>query len=147
MTKILALDLATRTGWAHSDGPSGVQDFSLDRGESAGMRLLKFRGWLGRIFEEVDFDVVAYEQPHYRGGHATEVLAGMVGILQEWAAENWVETAMRHSREIKRHATGSGNASKDDMVNKAVEQGWNPQDDNEADALWLLDLMKRELPC
>jgi len=144
-TRILALDLSTWTGWAHSTGPSGVQDFSLSRGESSGMRFLKFQGWLSRVFKDAPFDLVVYEQPHLRGGAATEVLAGMVGILQAWAAEHGIETAMRHSREIKMHATGKGNASKDMMIEAAKERGWNPEDDNEADALWLLDLMKKEL--
>jgi len=144
-TRILALDLATKTGWAHIDGPSGVQSFALSRGESRGMLFLKFRGWLERIYRDAPFDVVVYEQPHLRGGHATEVLAGMVGILQAWAAEHGVETAMRHSREIKTHATGNGNANKDAMIAAAKERGWSPEDDNEADALWLLDLMKKEL--
>jgi len=143
--KILALDLATKTGWAHSDGPSGVQSFALSRGESPGMRFLKFRGWLDRVATEAPFQVVAYEQPHLRGGHATEVLAGMVGILQAWAADHGIETVMRHSGEIKRHATGKGNANKDAMIETAKERGWSPEDDNEADALWLLDLMNKEL--
>lgn len=145
--KILALDLATRTGWAHSDGPSGVQDFSLKRGESSGMLFLKFRGWLDRVYSDAEFELVAYEQPHLRGGYATELLAGMVGILLAWAVENGVEYAMRHSGEIKRHATGKGNANKEQMIEAARKIGWNPEDDNEADALWLLDLVQEELSC
>jgi len=42
---------------------------------------------------------------------------------------------------IKKHATGKGNASKEGMVVAAIENGWQPKDDNEADALWLLDLV------
>ena len=71
----------------------------------------------------------------------------MVGILLAWAAENKVEYAMRHSREIKRHATGNGNANKGQMIEAARTIGWNPEDDNEADALWLLDLVQEELSC
>jgi len=143
--RIFALDLSTMTGWAHSSGPSGVQNFSLSRGESSGMRFLKFQGWLGRVYKDAPFDLVVYEQPHLRGGAATEVLAGMVGILQAWAVEHEIETAMRHSREIKKHATGKGSASKGMMIKAAKERGWDPEDDNEADALWLLDLMKKEI--
>ena len=44
---ILALDLATKTGWALQDRTgaiaSGMQEFSLKRGESKGMRFLRFR--------------------------------------------------------------------------------------------------------
>ena len=39
---------------------------------------------------------------------------------------------------IKKHATGKGNASKDEMVASARARGHTPVDDNEADALALL---------
>ena len=39
---------------------------------------------------------------------------------------------------IKKHATGKGNASKDEMVASARARGHAPTDDNEADALALL---------
>ena len=38
---------------------------------------------------------------------------------------------------IKKHATGTGNAGKAEMIAARV-RGFNPQDDNEADALALL---------
>ncbi|WP_432214628.1 hypothetical protein, partial [Salmonella enterica] len=50
---VLALDLATKTGWALVDRQgvltSGVQSFPLRRGESPGMRWLRFRRWLREI--------------------------------------------------------------------------------------------------
>ena len=50
--RILALDLATKTGWALWDGArieSGVQDFTKGRGESNGMLLLKFNKATSRL--------------------------------------------------------------------------------------------------
>ncbi len=41
---------------------------------------------------------------------------------------------------IKKHATGKGNASKQEMVACARARGHQPADDNEADALALLYL-------
>ena len=53
MTPVLALDLATATGWALWDGHGvlthGVQAFPLRRGESPGMRWLRFRRWLREL--------------------------------------------------------------------------------------------------
>ena len=49
---ILALDLATMTGWATLiDGKinSGVQNFSKKRGESNGIMFLRFNAWLREI--------------------------------------------------------------------------------------------------
>ena len=40
---------------------------------------------------------------------------------------------------IKKHATGKGNAGKADMLNAMRNKGFSPADDNEADALALLD--------
>ena len=39
---------------------------------------------------------------------------------------------------IKKHATGKGNAGKDDMIASVRLHGHTPVDDNEADALALL---------
>jgi Holliday junction resolvasome RuvABC endonuclease subunit len=39
---------------------------------------------------------------------------------------------------IKRHATGKGNASKQTMIDAARARGFDPADDNEADAIALL---------
>jgi len=44
---------------------------------------------------------------------------------------------MRYLR-IKKHATGKGNAGKAAMIAAARARGFDPQDDNEADALALL---------
>ena len=61
----------------------------------------------------------------------TEVLA--------FAAEHNIELMPVHTATLKKFATGSGRANKDDMVQAAKARGWSPQDDNEADAQLLLD--------
>jgi Holliday junction resolvasome RuvABC endonuclease subunit len=146
----LALDIATKTGWAHSCGISGVQDFKLRRGDSPGMRLIYLRSWLDRFLDETPTKLIGYEQAHHRGGAATHVLHSMIGIVEVIAAERDIEVTNRMSREIKKHATGGGKATKEDMIEDAVVR-WRKQfpdplnpDDNQADALWLLDLLKKE---
>ena len=42
--------------------------------------------------------------------------------------------------EIKRYWTGKGNAKKEAMIAEAVRRGYEPADDNEADALAILCL-------
>lgn len=39
---------------------------------------------------------------------------------------------------IKKHATGKGNAGKDEMILAVTQRGHSPSDDNEADALAIL---------
>ena len=140
---ILALDLATKTGWAthiNSIRHSGIQDFSLARGESVGMRFLKLRGWLNRMRELMArIDVIYYEQAHHRGGGATAAGVGFVTEVLAFAAGHNIETAPVHTGTLKKFATGKGNASKDEMIQAAINRGYRPKDDNEADAALLLD--------
>jgi len=146
MIPTLALDLATKTGWAHSNGESGVQDFKPRRGESPGMRYLALGAWLNRMYGLAPFDLVVYEQAHYRGGAATEVLVGMVTKVQEWCAERGIEYTSRHSKAIKKHALGKGKGSKLAMrLSAEVKWGRDIESDDEADALWLLSLVQSEL--
>jgi Holliday junction resolvasome RuvABC endonuclease subunit len=66
-----------------------------------------------------------------------------------WCYDNSIEYRGYSPSEIKKHATGKGNANKDAIL-KAARQRWPDVeivDDNEADALWLLDLAQKELEC
>ncbi len=146
-TNILALDLATKTGWAHSLGPSGTQDFKPRRGDSPGMRWIEFRAWLVRVLDAAPTDVVGYEQAHHRGGAATHVAHSLISIVEAVTAERGIEITNRHTATIKKHALGTGRGDKDAMI-KAARVKFPRKDiadDNEADALWLLDLLTIEL--
>lgn len=144
MAKILAIDPATKCGWAHSCGHSGTWDLSPKRDESAGMRLIRFRGKLRDILNAVGVDVVVFEAarhaaPKMQG--ALVVQAEIQGVLKEWCEDNHIEYTGVSPSEVKKHATGKGNASKPDMVAAAREKFGHVAivDDNHADALWILD--------
>lgn len=147
MKSVIALDLATCTGFAHSCGISGVQRFTPRRGDSPGMKWLSFRAWLERVYSDAPFDIAAYEQAHHRGGAATHSAHGFISTLEAWAAERGVELTSRQTGEIKRHATGKWKAGKDEMVAAANKRWPNVtiETDDQADALWLLDLVLTEL--
>jgi len=148
--RLLALDMATKTGWANNlfgkVDTSGVQDFSLKRGESAGMRLIKFRAWLSNMVELIKPEVIVYEQGFSRGGAATDVAVGLKSIMLVIAEENGIEVSPYEIKKIKKFATGNGNANKEKMM-KAYFDKWGrpPIDDNECDAKWLLELAKSEI--
>lgn len=145
---ILALDLGTKTGWSTNvDGRrSGTIAFDLKRGESPGMRFLRCRSWLKEMGSLLGtLDVIAFEQAHQRGGHATAVAYGLQGEVLAFAAEHGIETMPVHTATLKKSATGSGRASKEAMIEAARLKGWNPEDDNEADALHLLDYAEANL--
>jgi Holliday junction resolvasome RuvABC endonuclease subunit len=150
---VLALDLATKTGWALRDRNgnilSGVQEFVLKRGESAGMRFLRFRKWLKEVLNlaemGLDFSkempgLIVFEQAHHRGGHATQLAVGLVTDVLAEAARRNLEHMPVHTASLKKWATGKGNAGKPAMIEKASELYPNEKilDDNHADALLLL---------
>jgi Holliday junction resolvasome RuvABC endonuclease subunit len=116
--RILALDFATKTGWATA-GLSGVQVFDTKRGESPGMRFLRFRAWLAETIALSQPAVIAYEQPHHRGGPATEVAYGFLTEVKTACAGKMIELMPVHSSTLKKWATGKGNAGKGEMVFEA----------------------------
>jgi len=150
---VLSLDLATKTGWALLDRnggfTSGMQEFDLRRGESTGMRFLRFRKWLkemlslgemGKQFSNEIPGLIVYESPHFRGGSSTQLLVGFATDVLAEAALFGLEHLAVHSGSLKKFATGKGNSGKDEMIKKAKE--FYPDvdiiDDNHADALLLL---------
>jgi Holliday junction resolvasome RuvABC endonuclease subunit len=111
------------------------------------MRWLEVRAWLHRILDAATTDVIAYEQAHSRGGAATHVAHALIGQAEAVAAERAIQITSRHTATIKKHATGKGNADKGTMLSAACEK-WTDrtiQSHDEADALWLLDLVTRDL--
>jgi len=137
---ILALDCATKTGWAvFIDGKlmeSGVKAFTKRRGETNGMMFLKFRKWLGEFYKLYTPDLIIYEQASHRGGAATEICSNLTGRAQEIAADWDINCTSVRPSELKKYATGKGNAGKTEMM-RASERllGRTPIDDNEADAV------------
>lgn len=147
--RILALDQATKTGWATNASAmitSGVQNFALKRGESPGMRYIRFDAWLGTMRNNLMPDLIVFEDGFRRGGAATEVAFGLRAHIQAFAAKYEIEVTSIQNTVLKKHATGKGNAGKELMVEAAkIKWPWIPiQDDNEADALWLLDYAMKE---
>lgn len=146
--KILAIDPATKTGWAFSDGPCGVWDLRVKRDESAGMRLIRLRSKLAE-FSKAGVDLLVFEAarnvgPGMQG--ALVVQAELQGVIKTWCEDGGVAYRGYSPTEIKKHATGKGNAGKAVMV-EAAKLRWPDKDicdDNVADALWLLDLATEE---
>lgn len=149
--KILALDPATNCGWAHSSGPSGTWDLSVRRDESGGMKLIRLISKLdelwcfGEGFQLLVYEAARHAMPKMQGALVHQ--AEMQGCIKLWCEGKSPKVEYRgySPTEIKKHATGKGNASKDMMVATAMAK-WplKCRDDNEADALWLLDLAMKE---
>jgi len=142
---LLALDPATSCGWAHSCGASGTWKLKVRSDESDGMRLLRLHGKLDEIKRTVGVDLLVFEAARaLRFGNATRVAGEIGGAVKLWCEQNKVNCRGYSPPEIKKHATGKGNADKVAMLDAARAKWPTVEDDNEADALWLLDLATKE---
>ena len=141
---ILALDLGTTTGWAlrSANGPvaHGFVSFKSQRFEGGGMRYLRFRKWLTEIKQSSDgLDAVYFEEVRrHVGVDAAHAYGGFMATLTSWCEHHDIPYQGVPVGTIKKHATGKGNASKEDMVAAMRDRSYPVSDDNEADALALL---------
>jgi Holliday junction resolvasome RuvABC endonuclease subunit len=144
MQVILTLDLGTATGWAirtRDNGiTSGTQSFKPQRFEGGGMRFLRFKRWLTEVKQSVDgINVVFFEEVrNHAGVDAAHAYGGFMAHLTAWCEHHNIPYQGVPVGTIKKHATGKGNAGKDDMIAAMQRKGYTPADDNEADALALL---------
>lgn len=144
MKSILALDLGTTTGWAiySTDGTitSGTETFKPGRFEGGGMRFLRFKRWLYELsLAESMLTAVYFEEVRrHVGVDAAHAYGGFMAHLTAWCEHHNIPYQGVPVGTIKKHATGKGNAGKDEMIKAARDAGHAVKDDNEADALHLL---------
>lgn len=145
MQTLLALDLGTVTGWAllTEDGHivSGRESFKPQRFEGGGMRYLRFRRWLTDLKATQDgLGAVYFEEVRRHAGvDAAHAYGGFLATLTAWCEHHVIPYSGVPVGTIKKHGTGKGNADKAAMLAAARAMGHAPADDNEADALVLLD--------
>lgn len=145
---LLALDLGNTTGWAMWQNgvvTSGTCDFTKSRHrrfEGPGMRFVRFVRFLSDCptpsllsFEEVR---------RHRGVAAAHAYGGYLSHVTAFCDNRDPQIPYEGIPvgTIKKRATGSGNCSKEEMVTACQKlMDYEPEDDNEADARWLLLLM------
>lgn len=154
ITTILAIDLGTHTGWAihQLDGTitSGTEHFTPKRFEGGGMRYLRFKRWLNEILSSSQhINAVFFEEVRRHAGvDAAHAYGGFMSHLTAWCEQNNIPYQGVPVGTIKKHATGKGNAGKEEMIAAAIKRSHAPGDDNEADALallyWAIESQDRE---
>ena len=143
--KILALDVATNTGWSVGEA-HGTWDLRSKRDESVGMRLIRFRSKLEEVFKLCEINLVVFERVAGHHQNAVIVAAELVGVVKTFCEDNKIEYRAYSAGEIKRHATGKGNSNKAAMIAAAKEKlNYQGEDDNEVDAMWLHALATHDL--
>lgn len=144
--KVLSLDIASTTGWCLDTGVYGTWDFRTRKDESMGMKLIRFRAKLKEIHELETLEVVIYERP--AGRHANSIIhqSKLIAVLEEFCEEHGIEYRSYSATEIKKFATGKGNANKQAMIDAAAKKyGYTGDDDNEADAIHMRELFRAEM--
>lgn len=137
---LIALDVATKTGWAVFSSQriqSGVHKFKGAHGQ----RFAQFHNWLTELknnLQDGSDIILLYEEAVPHTMKSSQVFYGFRGVLLRWCEHHQVAYVPITPQAIKRSATGSPSAHKDDVINAMLKLGHNPHDDNEADALALL---------
>jgi hypothetical protein len=149
MARLLSLDLATKTGWAFGtteagDPVSGV--LSLPKtGVELGPYLNDFAQWLNRLCIEHDVEQIVYEEPIMPMGSIRKdtlmKLYNLAGTAERVAHHRKVPVRSVDAGTWKKFFCGRGGFGKSTKpyppIIKCREYGWQPKDDNEADAIGL----------
>ncbi len=141
---ILALDLGTTTGYAirTRDGAiaSGTVSFRPSRYDGGGMRYLRFRSWLDELDRSTwGIEAIYFEEVRrHLSTDAAHVHGGLLATLTALCEQRSIAYQGVPVGTIKRHVTGKGNADKAAVIAAVRARGFDPIDDNEADAIAIL---------
>ena len=104
------------------------------------MPLLRFAAWLDELHGTAGpLGIVAFEEVRaHKGTAAAHTYGAFLGQLSAWCERRGVVYQGVPVATIKKHATGKGNAGKELVIAAMQRMGYQPADDNEADALALL---------
>jgi len=143
LPKILALDLATRLGWA-GGSPDGEPSYGTKvlpaTGEDIGRFAQAYNEWLLDMITLESPALIVFEAPILAGKTTPATARKLMGLA--WHTEfccrlRDIRCAEHHLQSVKKFFAGHGNADKAAMIAAAQRQGWSPRDDNAADALGL----------
>jgi Holliday junction resolvasome RuvABC endonuclease subunit len=146
---LLALDLATRLGWAFRSAERRVTHGSHklpETAEDVGRFLNAYDLYLNDLITFHGPTIVAYEAPwvgpdtHQNTARKLLCLAGHTEFV---CRRRQIECREGNIPAVRKHFIGKGNAKRDEAKRLTMEvcrrRGWSPKNDDEADALALLD--------
>lgn len=149
--KIIALDLSlSSTGFARNYGEVRVGVLTPPKGHDRGVQRLDWiRGRVRELAQGANLAVIeGYSYGQQRGSslmHAMGELGGVVRLALYWLEVPFVEIA---PSTLKIIATGSGRGDKNAMLAAAIRRlDYAGSNDNEADALWLLEAARQHYGC
>lgn len=154
---ILALDIASKVGWAVNalmDGQSDIKSGAFHRRTQFGTQSFangdygsmghRFGNWLADKIDEHKPSIIAVERPFYRGaGSHVYMLNGMAWTAQMVAYAHEIERREYTVWDVRKALfgekfRGGTKKVKQAVMDAIVLSGFSPQTDDEADAIALL---------
>ena len=138
---LLALDLETACGFAiFKDGKfiSGTKKLGTYK-EKFGARFHEFRTWLLNIIAKHNIEAVYFERVFgHKGVEAAHCYGGFLYMLASVCFQQNIPCKGLIVQAIKKFMTGKNNATKDEMIAAARQKRFNPETDDEADAIAIM---------
>lgn len=134
---VVGIDPGMVTGWAvldHGVAMSGT--WQLKAGNESYLKRLADQ--LASLIAEHKPDLICYEEPVARG-MAARSLNRQLGVIILVCEQMKVPHYPVNPGTLKKHATGSGRADKEEMLLAAQQRGLLVTDHNACDAFWLAD--------
>jgi Holliday junction resolvasome RuvABC endonuclease subunit len=154
---ILTLDLSTKTGWARWRPGEPVRH-GVHRlpstGPDVGRFLVAFDDWFRPFLRLEDPAWVVFEAPILTAGmtniDTARKLMSMAAFVEVICRRADVAYREVNNASVRKHFCGTGRARdrkelKQRMMDACAVRGWQPQDDNAADALGVLDYSAEKL--
>jgi hypothetical protein len=142
--RVLALDLATRSGFA-VDGPNTCPPIAgtytlASKGSARGLSFLRFSEWLYEMIGAHDVGLVAYEAPIFgnvpMNKNTGTLLIGLGAMCEMMATSRNVAYFSAHIQTVRAHFVGAGRPAKpkEAVMGRCRMLGWDVPDHNAADA-------------
>lgn len=159
-TPLLTLDIAkAATGWA-AWSPGTPPEYGTERFgrySDLGAMLCAYSAWLGDLLRARGVQTVVFEAPYVRHPNTAEALYNLTGTTEQVCKMRSIACYSEHVGTVRKHFIGNGGLRRDRAKARVIEEcrarGWEPPDDNAADALALLDhqahvwKLKPDWPC
>jgi crossover junction endodeoxyribonuclease RuvC len=143
---ILCLDIATTTGWSFIEAPDKEMifgSFTLNTKYFHNAQVsLRFQLILHKLMAEIGKpEIVGIEAPVIMRSNDVKAPRRLLGLINAAECICW-QNGVREWEDVnvktnKKHFTGNGSASKQEMIDRAMMLGYEVKDDNEADAVAL----------
>lgn len=141
--KVVGIDPGMTTGWAHTTDTGVIVSGSwrIDVPKYNPIHILGYR--LGEFLVEHKPVLVCYEEPVARG-MAARSLNRQLGVIIYICELHLIPHYPVNPGTLKKHATGKGNATKEEMAEALWGKGgYIPDDHNAVDAHWLADYARK----